>query len=305
MTDFKIQDQNHKKALCFGSSKLEMKIQIDQHGKSLPSQSTLSRATGILLSRKGQRMQVDIGNRVTPSALYSALTHLRSVHCTILFSTRKQAIANLVPVDKKLIASQACFFLGTLLLQVIEHRHSIFHTKSLELLTQERITRLPSQLHVLCDLRLSKLQTSAALSLLDEENTKETTFVLPCAELGYGETSYRVRKLPVSMRWPLTLPYLPLSFSEILPHPFASWYSSLSHIALTVRRPLIQSAHMKVTLKSFHHPLSKGDIPDIPPQPQWTEITRILYPFAADSELPENFRLLICSITDETGDFIL
>ena len=303
MPKSKIQGETYKKDPFLGRSKYGMKIQIDQNGKSLPSQSTLSRTTGILLSRKGQRMQVDIGNRTTPHALYSALTHLRSVHCSIVFSTHKQSFAALLPVDKKLNASLACFHLGTLLLQIIEHRHGVFHTKSLEFLTHD--INLPRQLHVLSDLRMRKLSTSSALRLLDEHSTKDTSFIIPAAEFEYAEASYRVRKLPQSMRWPIDLPYLPLSFSEILPHPFASWYNSLSHIALCVRRPLIQSAQMKITLKSVSATMTTEEITEMPPQPSWLNITRILYPFAAEQERPENFRLLICSITDDTKEYLL
>ena len=192
-----------------------MKIQLDQNGNSKDSLATLSRARGILLTRKGKRLVVDIGTRVTPQALFAALSHIRSISYSIYFTSKKTTIDELIPLNSKLSASDACFHLSKLLIQQVENRQTIFHTKELGILTSEHMAQLPISLHHLCDLRVHRLDTATALLLLDEMMMAQISFVLPSSEMAYIDCGHRVHKLPQNMRWPADEPYVPLAFSQL------------------------------------------------------------------------------------------
>ena len=112
-----------------------MKIQLDQNGNTIESLANVTRASGILLSRKGKEMRVDIGNRASTSALFAAIGHLRSATNRIHITSTKSSLASLIPFDTKLTASDACFYLAKLLLQQVEHRHEFYETKELCVLT--------------------------------------------------------------------------------------------------------------------------------------------------------------------------
>lgn len=292
-----------------------MKIQLDQNGNSAQSLSATSRAGGILLTRKGKKLSVDIGNRVTPHALFSALSHIRSISYAVTITSNKVAIADHIPLNQTFDASDACFHLAQLLLHQIESRHVLYMTKDLRLLSQDHITQLPVAMHHLCDMCLYRLETAAALAMLDEAAMAHISFIVPGAAMRYGDYNYQVKKLPHGLRWPTDEPYLPLSFSQLLTAPYAPWYNSLCHAALSVRRPLLQRAQMKITLKDAQRrrALWQADRVDMrshsnstpPLSAQWHEITRILYPLASPHEKPANFRLLICTIINESTDVIL
>lgn len=292
-----------------------MKIQLDQNGNSAHSLSATSRARGILITRKGKRLTVDIGNRVTPPALFAALSHIRSMSHAIMITSNKGAMTEQIPLDKNLTASDACFYLSQLLLQQAESRHDLYMTKELSFLTQEHLTSLPVAMHHLCDMRLYRLETAAALAMLDEADMANMSFIVPGAAISFSDFNYQVKKLPAMLRWPSDEPYLPLAFSQLLTAPYATWYNSLCHGALSVRRPLLQRAQMKITLKEVapEAPIITNDETDpladsitaLPSSAQWYNITRILYPLASQYEKPSHFRLLICTIIDETTDIIL
>lgn len=252
-------------------------------------------------------MHVDVGNRVTPYALFSALGHLRAVSSGIFIKSAKSQMAQIIPFDTPLTASEACFHLGNYLLSLIEQRSEVCHTKDLNILTQDKVASLPTGLQGLSNLRMQRMPTAQALSMLDENAMANTSFIVPSTEMSFGESGYRVRKLPQDMIWPAEETYLPLAFSQLLPSPYAPWYNSLCHIALCVRRPLLHRAQMKLTINEKHLSIASADTgaPPLLTRPIWFEVTRILYPLAASSEKPMNFRLLICSIIDEINKNIL
>lgn len=220
-----------------------------------------------------------------------------------------------IPLDKNLTASDACFYLSQLLLQQVESRHDLYVTKELCFLTQEHLTNLPVAMQHLCDMRLYRLETAAALAMLDEADMANMSFIVPGAAMSFSDFNYQVKKLPTMLRWPSDEPYLPLAFSQLLTAPYATWYNCLCHSALSVRRPLLQRAQMKITLKEVapEAPIITNDETDpladsitaLPSSAQWYNITRILYPLASQYEKPSHFRLLICTIIDETTDIIL
>ena len=293
----------------------DMKIQLDQNGNSAHSLSATSRARGILITRKGKRLTVDIGNRVTPHALFAALSHIRSMSHAIMITSNKAAITEQIPPENNLTATDACFYLSQLLIQQVESRHDLYMTKELCFLTQEHLTSLPVAMHHLCDMRLYRLETAAALAMLDEAAMANMSFIVPGAAMSFSDFNYQVKKLPTMLRWPSDEPYLPLAFSQLLTAPYAPWYNSLCHAALSIRRPLLQRAQMKITLKDGApaEPAITNDeidpladiITALPSSAQWHNITRILYPLASQYEKPSHFRLLICTIIDETTDIIL
>ena len=301
-----------------------MKIQLDQNGKTIESRSDVTRASGILLSRKGKEMRVDIGNRASTSALFAAMGHLRSVTCRIFLASSKASLGPLIPLDTKLSASDACFHLAKLLLQQVEHRQEFYETNELCVLTQDMVPNLPVSLHSLCNLRMQRMDTAAALSMIDETEMTNTSFIMPSSEMAYVDFGYRVRKLPKEAVWPSYDTYLPLSFGQLLSPTYAPWYNSLAHIALCVRRPMLQRAQIRLSLPNAYR-LASGDKAsdttkdraykgmtslyqneaDILTAPVWHGITRILYPLAAQNEKPANFRLLMRTLVTKTGQNIL
>lgn len=292
-----------------------MKIQLDQNGNSTESSSQTSRATGILLTRKGRELTIDIGNRVTPHAVFAALTHMRSMAYQITITSHKASLASFMPIGTSINASDACFFLGKLLIQLVENRQELFTTKDLRILTQQQVSGLPMRLHSLCNLNMHRMETAAALSMVEEDAMADISFVMPSSEMSFSDCGYKARKLPLKLAWPTEEPYVPLSFSQLLTSPYASWYNSLCHIALCVRRPLIQQCQMKLTLtrrashdKEAPQHISENQLHDLEhnvPRAQWYEVTRILYPLASAKEKPFNFRLLICSLIEELDEVIL
>ena len=279
-----------------------MKIQLDQNGKTIANYADCSRAKGVLLFRKGKKMYVDVGNRVSAPALFATLSHLRSVTNDIYITSSKKTFSATIPQETRLSASKACFFLGQLLLQLVEHRHEISHTKNFSLLPQDQIASLPVALHGLCNLRLARMETALALSLLNEWDMESATFITPSEEMNYNDFGYRVRKLPKDSSWPSDETYLPLSFAQLLPSAYAPLYNCLAHIALCVRAPLVHSAQMKLTLLDNPVAPEAGEFEDprILAKPVWHDVTRILFPFASAKEKPTNFRLLSCAIIDGT-----
>ena len=269
-----------------------MKIQLDQNGKTIESLSDVTRASGILLSRKGKKMHVDIGNRVSSSALFAAMAHLRSVTCGVYITSTKASLAPLIPFETRLTSSDACFYLSKLLLGQVEHRNEFYETKELCVLTQDMVPSLPVDLHSLCNLRMHRMDTAAALSMIDETDMTNTSFIVPSSEMAYGDFGYRVRKLPDDTLWPSDDTYLPLSFGQLLSAAYAPWYNSLCHIALCVRRPMLQRAQICLNLPQAHS-LSMSDETakehghdskarghqseaEMLASPTWHEITRIL-----------------------------
>lgn len=282
-----------------------MKIQLDQNGNSNKSQSFTTKATGILLTRKGRELTVDIGNRATPHAIFAALTHMRSIPFDIYITSRKSSLSTLIPLGKKLNASDTCLFLSRLLMQQVESRQNIYATKELKVLNQEEVQALPLRLQSLCNLKLARLDTATALAMIDETAMEDISFIIPSNEMSYADNGYQVRKLPRDMLWPTDQPYVPLAFSQLLTAPYAPWYNCLCHTALCVRRPLIHRSEMRLVL-----PQEQTADPNMPssqmlPEAQWYNVTRILYPLASHQEKPSNFRLLICSLLDDKNKIIL
>ena len=182
------------------------------------------------------------------------------------------------------------------------------------------VPSLPVALHSLCNLRMHRMDTAAALSMIDETDMANTSFIMPSGEMAYGDFGYRVRKLPEQTVWSSDDTYLPLSFSQLLSATYAPWYNSLSHIALCVRRPMLQRAQIRLSLHDTQSLAINDDMPntdnkvmmrhhqseaDMLASPTWHEITRILYPLAAPNEKPANFRLLIRTIINKSGQNIL
>lgn len=297
----------HGRAAAPTNKYVIMKLQLDQNGNAIDSLSDMTWAKGILLLRRGKKMHVDVGYRVTPYALFSALGHLRAVTSGIFITSAKSQMGQKIPFDTALSASEACFHLGNYLLSLIEQRSEIFHTKDLSILTQEKVANLPVGLQGLSNLKMQRMPTAQALSMLDENAMANTSFIVPSTKMSFGESGYRVRKLPKDMIWPSEETYLPLAFSQLLPAPYAPWYNSLCHVALCVRRPLLHRAQIKLTINEKHLSVSNTDASASPllERPIWFEVTRILYPLAAPSEKPMNFRLLIYSLIDETDKNIL
>lgn len=284
-----------------------MKIQLDQNGNSNKSQAFTTKATGILLTRKGRDLTVDIGNRATPHAIFAALTHIRSIPFDIYITSRKLSLSTLIPLAKKLNASDACLYLGRLLLQQVESRQNVYATKELKILTQEAVQALPLRLQSLCNLNLARLDTATALTMIDETSMEDISFIVPSNEMSYADYGYQVKKLPQDLLWPTDQPYVPLAFSQLLTAPYAPWYNSLCHSALCIRRPLIHRAEMRLILRHDHEQSADPDAPSsqMLPEAQWYDITRILYPLASHQEKPSNFRLLICSLINNTNKIIL
>ena len=284
-----------------------MKIQLDQNGNSYKSPAYTTKATGILLSRKGRELTVEIGNRATPHAVFAALTHLRSIPFDIYFKSTKSSLETTIPLDKKLNASDSCLYLSRHLLQLVESRQNIYITKEFKLLTPDEVPFLPVRLNKLCNFKLHHLDTATALSLIEEAMMADISFIVPSGEMNYAEYGYQVRKIPQELAWPTDELFVPLAFTQLLPAAYAAWYNSLCHSALCVRRPLIHRAQMKLTLQNgaAYFPADENEQSPALPSAEWYDVTRIIYPLASHQEKPSNFRLLLCSIIDGTEKIIL
>ena len=276
-----------------------MKIQIDQNGNTTQGTAFTTKATGALISRKGMIVRVDIGSRVSPMAVFIAMSHVRILHQQIMVISRKKTLSAFLSLDAHLKANEARLQLGRLLLHLLEKRHPIFATKSLHVLDSEIVAKLPDPLQKLGRLRLMKLPTCDALTHLDENDMAECSFLHPDADSGY-----RVRKMPQSAIWPSPVTYLPLPLTEILSSPYAIWYNSLCQIALCVRQPLCHIADMQLTPLATeaaqHHAWAQDD----QIHSKWQQTIRILYPLAAPSEKPANYRLLMCAADRKTNNII-
>ena len=279
-----------------------MKIQLDRYGKAAEGKTQISRAMGILLLRRGKRLDVDIGNRVTPHALFSALNHIRAFHGDVHFTTQHARIEACVPLGETMPTHQACFYLGRFLLDLIERRHRIVNTLSLAYLKQDAIPNVPLALHSLTNLQLYKMTTSTALAQLPENALRHVSFIMPDGDITYTSANYRIRKLPYYFSWPADDFLLPLPIGEILPKAHDIWNNSLYHIALCTKRPLIHTAQMNLRLR---YPSDMPHQDFVLGEQKWHEVTRILYPFAAPTEKPANYRLLTGAIITKTNAIIL
>ena len=276
-----------------------MKIQIDQNGNTAQGTALTTKATGVLISRKGMTVRVDIGARVTPMAVFVAMSQLRILPQQIMIVSRKKTLSEFLTLDAHLKANEVCLQLGRLLLHLLEKRHPIFATKRLDLLDNDKVASLPDPLQKLGRLRLLKLPTSDALSHLDEKDMTECSFLHPEAD-----SSYRVRKMPQSAIWPAPVTYLPLPLTEILSSPYALWFNSLCHIALCVKLPLCHIADIQLTVPDTEAARHRSWAQDDQIHSKWQQTIRILYPLAAPSEKPANYRLLMCAANLKTNKII-
>ena len=285
-----------------------MKIQIDQNGIVQQTNRTRTAASGLLIMRHRQKLTIEIGTRVTANALLGTISHIRSLHTDTFITSKKPAFAGFIS-SQKLTITQACLVLGQITLSVIERKYEHLRTKKLAYLQQRDIQKLPSLLHTLADLRLMGLDTSTALTRLDERDMEEIAFIIPT-----NDKQFKIHKLPLSHDWPSACPYLPLPVEEILPSAFHLWFTALYQIALSVKRPLIHQCDMLIPLsqrRDFQAEIASPDLlheTGISPSlaaPQWYSLIRILYPLAAETERPSNFRLLTIAITLKDDHILL
>ena len=285
-----------------------MKIQIDQNGMIQQTDRAKTTASGLTVMRHRHKITIEIGTRATAHALLGTLNHIRSMQADVFMSCKKQTYASFIS-SQKLSIAQACLILGQIALSVIERKYEHLKTNKIDFLTQHDISKCPSTLHCLTDLRLIGLDTSTALTRLEERDMAQTTFIIPTSE-----SHFKIHKLPLFHLWPTACPYLPLPLEEIIPSPFCLWYSALYQISLSVKRPLIHHCEMLISLHQSQSP--EGDVtsPDIlnfeeiSPHfspPQWYSLMRILYPLAAETEKPINFRLLTVAATLKDNHILL
>lgn len=285
-----------------------MKIQIDQNGVVQQTNRTKTVASGLLIMRHRQKLMIEIGTRVTANALLGTIGHIRSLQTDTFITSKKPAFAGFL-TSQKLSITQACLVLGQITLAVIERKYEHLRTTKLDYLTQRDAQKLPAKLHSLADLRLMGLDTSTALTRLEERDMEEIAFIIPT-----NDKHFKIHKLPLSHDWPSHCPYLPLPVEEILPSSFHLWFTALYQIALSVKRPLIHHCDMMIPLsqrRDFEAELASPNIlqqNEISPSlasPQWYSLIRILYPLAADTEKPSNFRLLTIAITRKDDHILL
>ena len=285
-----------------------MKIQIDQNGVIQHTDRAKTIASGLLVMRHRHKINIEIGTRATAHALLGTINHIRSLQADAYIVSKKPAFAAFITSQKSTIA-EACLILGQIALSVIERKYEHLKTSKIDYLTQRDISKSPSTLHCLTDLRLIGLDTSTALTRLEERDMAQTAFIIPT-----NDSHFKIHKLPQSHLWPTACPYLPLPLEEIIPSAFHLWYFALYQISLSVRRPLIHHCEMLIPLNQSQ---SRGDdftSPDILTSdeisshlspPQLYSLVRILYPLAAETEKPANFRLLTIATTLKDDHILL
>ena len=258
--------------------------------------------------RHRHKVTIEIGTRASAHALLGTINHIRSLQGDAYIFSKKQAFTSFITSQKLSIAG-ACLILGQIALSVIERKYEHLKTSKIDYLTQRDISKCPSTLHCLTDLRLIGLDTSTALTRFEERDMAQTAFIIPT-----NESHFKIHKLPQSHLWPTACPYLPLPLAEIIPASFHLWYSALYQISLSVKRPLIHHCEMLIPLnqsQSDEDDFSSPDILDsdeISPRrspPQWYSVMRILYPLAAETEKPANVRLLTIATTLKNNHIIL
>lgn len=199
---------------------------------------------------------------------------------------------------------RCCFFIGSHLIEVIEKRHPLCHTSELSILTALTARQVPLALQDLTDLSKINTPTASVLAKFSEERVRPFSFIVSNSQYSFQNADYRVVKVPSDLAWPTSDMYVPLPWSELLSHnPLARWYNSLCHVAFCTRRPLLHICQMKLALRMPPH----DGRPAAPllQEPEWHEVTRILYPMASIHEKPSNYRLLIGAIISHTDQKIL
>jgi len=281
-----------------------MKIQINQKGQSFKSDNDICMSTGVLLVRRGHLLEVTIGNRASPAALFSAMSHIRSFPFDIIISSKEPLLHGEVPLGKRLDHMRCCYFIGSHLIEVIEKRHPLCHTSELSILTALTARQVPLALQDLTDLSQINTPTASVLAKFSEERVRPFSFIVSNSQYSFQNADYRVVKVPSELAWPTSDMYIPLPWSELLTHnPLARWYNSLCHVAFCTRRPLLHICQMKLALHMPPH----DERPAAPllQEPEWHQVTRILYPMASIHEKPSNYRLLIGAIISHTDQKIL
>lgn len=280
-----------------------MKIQINQKGQSHKSDNDICLSTGVLLARRGHLLEVTIGNRAAPAALFSAMSHIRSFPFDIILSSKRQLFPSEMPLGERIDHNRGCFYIGSHLISLIEKRHPDCHTTELSLLTALRAQQVPLALQELTDLSQINAPTASVLAKFSEDDMRDFSFIVSNSQYSFDNADYRVVKVPAELAWPTTQMYVPLPWSELLhPNPLATWYNSLCHVAFCSRRPLIHICQMKLALRAH---LSDAQPATAEEEPAWHEVTRILYPMASIHEKPSNYRLLIGAVITGTDQKIL
>ena len=280
-----------------------MKIQINQKGQSSKSDGSACLSTGVLLARRGHFLEVTIGNRATPAALFSAMSQIRAFPFDIVISSKRELLGGLVPLGEKMDHMRCCFSLGVYLIRLIEKRHSLCRTSELSLLTSLSARDVPLPLQDLTDLSQINATTATVLAKFPEERMKSFSFIASTPHYSFENADYRVLKVPEILDWPTMDMYVPLPWSELLTHQqFAQWYNSMCHLAFCTRRPLLHISQMKLALRAPNHQ-QIGNTTML--EPSWHDVTRILYPMASMKEKPSNYHLLIGAVITNTDQKIL
>ena len=271
-----------------------MKIQLDEKGQSRTVTSERSEPSGVLIARVKQACIVNVGNNVSPQALFAAMTYIRSMPYRVTFTCEKEGQNIPLPFDRALTASDSCFAIGQYLLGLLAKNQSYFKTTDIRPVNRTHVAEVPLVIHHLTDLFNYTLPTSTALSRYSEDDLAPFSFIRPSVKQSFEEADYTFMKLPRHYDWPAEDGFVPLSAGELCAPPYDTWINSLCHIALCAKRPIIQFAKVRLALKQ---PETIDDKPAIYPEPKWHEVIRIIYPFAAPSEKPSNYRLLMGALS--------
>lgn len=296
-----------------------MRLQVDHNGQSANGAKSPAQATGVRITRQGSLIEINLGARATPHALFATLTHLRMMKFEMTLTSSSKSIAKALPLDQPLPPHLCCFHLGRFLLTLVERRYKHWvKTTDFSLLDKSIIASLPLEFLPLTDPLICQLPTTSALAKFDEHSLAAMSFIAPNTQMSYKEADYKVLKLPDDLMWPDDVILQPVIFASLLPRPFAIWYNCLCHIALAVKRPLLHSAQMTVTFnaKPTDNAVSQHSVNLWPrahldsmagpyPERHSYQVQRLIYPFVASIEKPANFRLLMCAMTTESNRIIL
>ena len=182
--------------------------------------------------------------------------------------------------------------LGIIYFSLLEKNQAYFKTTDIRPVNRTHVAEVPLIIHHLTDLFNYTLPTSTALSRYSEDDLTPFSFIRPSVKQSFDEADYMIMKLPRHHHWPVEDGFV----------PYDTWINSLCHIALCTKRPIIQFAEMRLALKQKE---TDDDKPAIFPEPEWHEVIRIIYPFAAPSEKPSNYRLLMGAVIPKTNQIIL
>lgn len=279
-----------------------MKIQLDEKGQSRTVTSERSETSGVLIAREKQTCFVDVGSNPSPQALFAAMTYVRSMPYRVTLTKAHDGKNMALPFDSALTASHSCFAIGHYLISLLEKNQAYFKTTDIRPVNRTHVAEVPLIIHHLTDLFNYTLPTSTALSRYSEDDLAPFSFIRPSVKQSFDETDYMIMKLPRHQDWPAEDGFVPLSVGELCAPPYDTWINSLCHIALCTKRPIIQFAEMRLALKPEK---TDDDKPAIYPEPEWHEVIRIIYPFAAPSEKPSNYRLLMGAVIPKTNQIIL